>query len=268
MKLNFEIFPLNVYQNTMAISLLKEIDSIIPQIQHSRLSISQYILSSFVKKVAGGWAASLIDNVVIGSGGVIARNCLADLIHNQINRINCNPSLILKETQLNLMASCCVTDYLSHLECSSIGSTIRVVAKTALSMLRNLSFRRGLEEINNEVIEISEKYDDICQVYHIAFLLNVYCSNQRTKEIVIKLITESLCNDNQGILAFSSKKRPVLFSNFQYKTLEDVLQNKLDFLITETKNIKNLYDSFIKGRKELNDEYRKLTKNEIFKIDK
>lgn len=254
MKLKFDSYPLNIYSDVMSISLLREIDTKIPKVQHSRLSISQYILSSFVNKAAGGWAASLVGNAVTGAGAILARNCLAGLISEQVTRTTRNPSLLLREAQLNLMATDCVTEYLSHLECESIGTITKTFAKSVLSMIKNLSFSSGFDEIGNSVIEISEKYDDISQVYHIAFLLNAYCANPKSKEIIIKLITESLCKDGRGSLSFSTKKRPILFSNVQSKTLEENLQNRLFFLIEGTKGIEGLYDPFIKWRKELNDE--------------
>ena len=121
-------------------------------------------------------------------------------------------------------------------------------------MVRDLSFQSGLETIAKDVIRITEKYEDICQVYHVAFLLTVYKAAPQTREIVEDLIMESLCKDAGGESSFSGKKRPILFADISYKTLEDNETHRLNILSGGTQWEKDIYDPFIKHREKTNKE--------------
>ena len=80
------------------------------------------------------------------------------------------------------------------------------MAKTGKAVLGLLSFKSPLETIWVSVVEVSRKYEDICLVYHIAFLLNVYNSMRSTENVIRRLIIESLCDDSNGESSFSAKK--------------------------------------------------------------
>lgn len=69
MKLDFNNYPLSVYNQSASKSLLKSIGGEVPNSRLSSLNLSQAILSSFVSKAAGIGLLSLIDNVSIGLKG-------------------------------------------------------------------------------------------------------------------------------------------------------------------------------------------------------
>ena len=130
------------------------------------------------------------------------------MINKQVGLIKCNSYTLLEEAQFNLMATSSITGYLSLLESKSFGNGVKNIEKTLIGLL---SLRNPLDVLADSVMEISNTYNDFCQVYHIAFLLNVYSSIPETKDICKKLIIESLCNDNEGNSDFSNKKRRTLF---------------------------------------------------------
>lgn len=246
MKLDFNSYPLSVYNQSSSKSLLKSIDGEIPNSRLSSFNLSQAILSSFVRKAAGAGLLSLIDNVSIGLKAQKARNCLEALIREQTNRVNRHPFTLVDEARVNLMATSCITNHLASLESGSWDNGAKNIGKVVLGLL---SFKNPLETIWESVVEISKKYEDICQVYHVAFLLNVYNSNASTENVVKRLIVESLCNDSNGDSSFATKKRPIIFSNAQYKSLEENLKNQLNFLNDEAARNSDLY-SFIKWQKD------------------
>lgn len=248
MKLDFDSFPLNVYNKEKSISLLKSIGNDIPNVHLSNSNLGQAILSSFVRNAAGAGLLTLVDNISIGLKGEKARKCLSNLINEQTNRVRSNPSKIIEEAQINLMATSCITDYLASLESGSWGNGVKNIGKT---LIGPLSFKNPLNVIWESVVEVTNKYNDICQVYFIAFLLNIYNSDPTTKGTVIELIKESLSNDTEGESSFDLKKRPVLFTGIQYKTLEDNLKNRIHFLSEVSKKYKDLHDPFVKSRIEL-----------------
>lgn len=251
MKLDFNNYPLSVYNQSASKSLLSSIGREVPNSRLSRLTLSQAIVSSFVSKAAGAGLLSLIDNVSIGLAGQKARKCLSNLIREQTTRVTRNSSALLEEAQVNLMVASCITGYLASLESGSWGNGAKNIGKVVVGLF---SFRNPLNVIAESVIEVMDKYDDICQVYYIAFLLTIYNSNPNTEDLVKRLITESLCNDYGGESSFSMKERPILFSNVSYKSLNDNLKNRLEFLSQGNRIDKELYDPFIKWRKELNEE--------------
>lgn len=256
MKLDFDNYPLDVYNQTSSKSILKSIGRDVPNLQREHSPIINSVLSSFVNKAAGAGLLSFVDSISIGLNGKTARKCLSRLIQAQTIRVKRNPSEIIKEAQLNLMASSCITDYLSYLESGSFGNAGKNMVRSVVAIIKNFSLRSGLEELGKAVCEVCDKYDSICQVYHIAFLLTIYNSNPSTEGTIRKLITESLCDDSEGESSFSSKKRPVLFSNVQYKSLGDNLKNRINILSDEAKNDSDLYDPFVKHRIKLNEEYK------------
>ena len=74
MKLDFNNYPLSVYNQSTSKSLLKSIGVEVPNSRLSNFNLAQAILSSFVSKAAGAGLLSLIDNVSIGLKGQKARN--------------------------------------------------------------------------------------------------------------------------------------------------------------------------------------------------
>ena len=249
MKLDFNSYPLSVYNQSASKSLLKSVGGEVPNSRLSSFNLSQAILSSFVSKAAGAGLLSLIDNVSIGLKGQKARKCLSTLIREQTNRVSHN-STILEEARVNLMATSCVTEQLAFLESGSWGNGAKNIGKAVLGLL---SFKNPLETIWESVVEVSRKYEDICQVYHIAFLLNIYNLKPSTENVIKRLIVESLCDDSNGESSFSAKKRPYLFSNIMHKSLEENLKNRLSDLNGEAGRNSDLY-SFVKWRRELNEE--------------
>ena len=91
----------------------------------------------------------------------------------------------MEEARVNLMSTSCVTDHLPSLESGSWGNGAKNIGKAVLDLL---NFKNPLETIWESVVEVSRKYEDICQVYHIAFLLNVYNSNPSTENVIRRLI--------------------------------------------------------------------------------
>ena len=254
MKLEFDSFPLDVYEKEGSKSLLESIGESVPDTNLSNVSLSKTILSSFVRRASGVGLLSLIDSISIELKGDKARKCLSDLAREQIRRINGNASAISEEAQINLMITSCVMDYLSSLESKSWSNGAQNIAKSLIGIL---SLKNPLKVIWESVMEVIDKYNDICQVYYVAFLLNVYDTYPNTKDTIKKFIIEALCKDSEGESSFDVKKRPLLFSNTTYQTLEDNLANRLDILSREIKRDSRLNDPFIKYRKELNEEQLK-----------
>lgn len=248
MKVYLDRSPLNVYNQSTSKNLLKEIESEVGNVRFSRESIAQGIISSFVSKASGVGLLSYIDKVSIGFKGDKARKCLSDLIEAQINRIKGKPTTILMEAQLNLMTTSCVMNYLCYLESSSWDFGVKNVGKVIIGLL---DFENPLNVLAKSVGELSDKYDDICQVYYNAFLLSVYDSINNSEAIIKSLIRESLCDDCEGESSLSLKKLPILFSDVQYKSLEDNLKYRLSFVIEKTK-WDDIYDPFVRWRKDLN----------------
>lgn len=249
MKIDLNKYPLNIYNNENSKEILKSIKDNINGYGLSNTSLGQSILTSFIRKASGMQLLSLIDSVTIGMKGDKARKCLAELIQIQTNSILKVPSRLLKEAQINLMATSCVTDYLSSLESGSWENGAKNMGKAVLGLLQ---LKKPLNVIWESVLETSKKYDDICQVYHVAFLLNLYNTNVCRVSLIKDLISETLCNDVHGESSFSSKKRVKLFADVQYKTLEDNLRNRLSILSQIEKENQYLSDPFINWRKELN----------------
>ena len=248
MKLDFDSYPLDIYNRSTIQSFLKSIEVETPYYRLSNLSVAEFILSSFVKKVAGAKLLSWVDHVSIGLKGRDARKCLSSLISEQAYRISLHPSSLLDEAQVNIMATSCVTGQLASLESASWSNGAKNIGKALLGLL---DFKNPLDTICESVLEISKKYDEICLVYHIAFLLNVYATIPSTMTTVKKLIIESLCDDNYDDSSFSSKTRPILFSNVQYKNLEENLKYRL-YALNVITNSSNELSPFIEWRKELN----------------
>lgn len=243
MKLDFSTYPLNIYSQSTSKALLSIIEKTIPSYSHSNLTFSQAILSSFVRNMAGAGLLTLVDNISIGIKGERARKGLSNLIQEQTIKVQRNPSILLKEAQINLMVTSCVTDYLASLESESWSNGARNMSRVLLGILR---LENPLNVIAESSIELCEKYEKICQIYFIAFLLNIYKANPSTKDTVIKLITESLCKDSNNEKTFSGKKLPLLFSDSPYKSLHDNLKIRINFLSEETAKYNYIYDPFIK----------------------
>ena len=244
MKLDFSTYPLNIYSQSTSKVLLGNIEANIPSYSHSNLTFSQAILSSFVRNLANAGLLTLVDNISIGMKGERARKCLSNLIQDQCNNVQRSPSTLLKEAQINLMATSCVTGYLASLESESWSNAARNMSRVLFGILK---LENPLNVIAKSSIELCEKYEKICQIYFIAFLLNIYKANPSTKDIVIKLITESLCKDSNNEKSFNVKELPILFSDSAYKSLNDNLKVRINFLSEETK-YNYIFAPFIKWR--------------------
>lgn len=260
MELDFDSYPLNIYSKASSRSLLKSLEGDVQKSHPSRSSISEAILSSFIKKASGVGLLSLIDSISIGFKGEKARRCLSNMIQGQTARVKEKPSSLLKEAQVNLLATSCITGHLASWESASYGNAGKNFGKAVIALIRDFSFKSGLNAIFESVAELDNKYNDICQVYHVAFLLNIYNSVPNSEHLVKQLITESLCDDSEGESSFDRKKRKTLFSDVKYKTLDDNLENRLDILSEESKRNEDLYNPFVKWRINLNEESNKAKK--------
>lgn len=223
---------------------MASIDAQTPKVRLSKRSLGESILASKISKAAGAGLLSLIDSVAIGIYGKKARKCLANLIENQTREINCNHARLNEVAQINLMATSCVTDYLSSLESGSWGNGAKNLGKAIFGLLGG---KNPLDTIWESTLEISNKYDDICQVYHIAFLLSVYKSNPSLESDVKDLISESLCDDSANNSSFTCKNRMNLFHNRAHKTLNENLEHNLE-LVRRAPNYSELYNPFVKDR--------------------
>lgn len=244
MKIEFNSYPLDIFDAQSSKNLMNSIDAQIPKISLSKCSLGESILTSRISKAAGAGLLSLIDTLAIGIYGNKARKCLANLVESQTREINRGSIRLIEASQVNLMATSCVTDYLSSLESSSWGNGAKNIGKAIFGLFEG---RNPLDTIWESVKEISDKYDDICQVYHIAFLLNAYKSSPSLVAEIKDLIIETLCNDSSNNSSFSSKNRPKLFYDRTHKTLNDNLSYNLD-LIRLAPNYKDLYNPFVKEK--------------------
>ena len=244
MKIDFNSYPLNIYDAQSSRSLMASIDAQVPTVRLSKRSLGESILASKISKAAGGGLLSLIDSVAIGIYGNKARRCLAKLVESQVQEISCSSVSLIDAAQVNLMATSCVTDYLSSLESGSWGNGAKNLGKALFGILEG---KNPLDTIWESVKEISDKYDDICQVYHIAFLLNVYKLSPRCEADIKKLIIETLCDDSANSSSFTCKNRTKLFYNKAYKTLNDNLQHNIELLL-KAPNYADLYDPFFKNK--------------------
>lgn len=244
MKIDFNSYPLSIYDAQSSKNLMDSLDDQIPKIRLSRRSLGESILASRISRAAGASLLSLIDNVSIGIYGRKARKCLANLIEKQVSTVNKGEISIGEAAQINLLAISCVTDYLSSLEAGSWGNGVKNIGKALFGLFEG---KNPLDTIWESVSEISDSYDDICQIYHIAFLLNVLQSNSSCQSDIKNLIIETLCDDSSYNSSFSNKNRTKLFYNSSYKSLDDNLKYNLDF-VRKAPNFNELYDPFIKEK--------------------
>lgn len=244
MKLEFDSYPLDVYKQDASKSLLKSISAYLPNNKMSDIALSETILSSFIKKASGVGLLSLIDSISIGIKGGMARNCLSGLDRKQLMNVRYDSSLLLKEAQFNLIATYCVTEYLCTLESGSWGNGVKTMGKALIGLL---SLKNPLNVVAEDIDELSKKYEDICQVYHIAFLLNAFINDRQKEEIIKDLIVETLTKDSGGDEHFFSKKRTILFHDSSYKTLMDNIKKCRDSIIKESQKYDGLYSPFVKG---------------------
>ncbi len=245
MKINFNSYPFNIFDAQSSKNLMASIDAQIPKVLLSKRTLGESILASQISKAAGAGLLSLIDSVAIGIYGNKARKCLAKLVERQVHEICCGSVSLIEAAQVNLMATSCVTDYLSSLESGSWGNGARNLGKALFGLLGG---KNPLDTIWESVKEISDKYDDICQVYHIAFLLNVHKLNPRWEADIKNLIIETLCDDSANSSSFTCKNRPRLFYDKTHKTLNDNLQHNIE-LVCKAPNYTDLYDPFFKDKK-------------------
>lgn len=243
MKIDFNSYPLNIFDAQSSRILMASINAQTPKVRLSKRTLGETILASKISKAAGAGLLSLIDNVFIGIYGNKARKCLAKLVESQVLEISYGSVSLIEAAQVNLMATSCVTDYLSSLESRSCGNGARNLGKALFGLLEG---KNPLDIIGESVKEISDIHDDICQVYHIAFLLNVYKLNPRCEADIKYLIIETLCDDSANSSSFTCKNRTRLFYNMTYKTLKDNLQHNIE-LVRKAPIYTDLYDPFVKN---------------------
>ena len=243
MKLDFSTYPLDIYSDPASKALLSTIEDTIPSLSYSNLSLSQAIMSSLVRNFAGAGLLSLVDNIAIGMKGEQARKGLSNMFKEQAINIQKDPETLVKEAQINLMATACIMEYLTSMESGSWSNGVKNISKVLIGIL---SLENPLNVIVKSTMEICRKYEDICQVYHIAFLLNVYKANPNTIDVVKKLIIEALCKDSNSSSSFSTKDRPFLFFDSSSKSLYNNLKERIGFLEKETRTYNIIYDPFIK----------------------
>lgn len=245
MKLDFDAYPLNIYNQPISKCVFKSIGWTINQTTDAQSVCPQDMLSSLLNKATGANLLTLIDDVSIGFLGLQARRCLADMIRLQAINISKNPSSLLEEAQFNLFAISCITEFLCSKESASWGNGIKNLGKIAIGVL---SLRDPRNVIWESVMEVSKKYDNICQLYHIAFLLIVFDSRPNLGDFIKKLIVESLSEDSNKDVSILTKQRPLLFSGLTYKTLKDNIKNRAYFIRNEATKYEELYDPFVKWR--------------------
>ena len=73
MKIDFNSYPLNIYDAQSSRSLMASIDAQVPTVRLSKRSLGESILASKISKAAGAGLLSLIDSVAIGIYGNKAR---------------------------------------------------------------------------------------------------------------------------------------------------------------------------------------------------
>lgn len=104
MKLDFNTYPLDIYNDPASKALLSTIEDTIPS------------LSSLVRNFAGAGLLSLVDNIAIGMKGEQARKGLSNMFKEQAINIQKDPETLVKEAQINLMATACIMEYLTSME--------------------------------------------------------------------------------------------------------------------------------------------------------
>lgn len=248
MKLDFSCPPLDIYNQEKAQSLLQDINRELPDVQ-GPVTLDESIVSSLITRATGIGAATFIDGISNSIKSKKAKNCMADLIVKQRDRIISNPSSILQESQINLMATQCIIDHLSNLESNSISHTTQNLGKVAVGLLK---FKNPLKVLFESAEEQLRRYYGICQIYHIAFLLTVYISLPKSEIIIKQLIIESISKDSEGDDSFGDKLRPLLFSDSPYQSLERNLTHRLDILFEYTRQFGDIYDEFIMSRQKFN----------------
>ena len=69
MKIEFNSYPLNIFDALSSKNLMDSIDAQIPKIRLSKCSLGESILASRISKAAGAGLLSLMDSVAIGIYG-------------------------------------------------------------------------------------------------------------------------------------------------------------------------------------------------------
>lgn len=247
MKLDFSCPPLDIFNSEISKALLNEISVQMPSFT-SQANATESIFSTLLSRVINCGAIVAADNLSLRLKYKKAKACLNDLILKQKNKVINNPSSLIQEAQINMMATSCVTDCLSHFESRSAENSVKNLAKIAVGLIQ---LKNPLAVIYESVLERSLIYEDICTIYHIAFLLTVYNSLPLSKQIITQLITEAVQYDMDQ--SFDSKERPVMFFDVQYKSLKENMTYRLDILNKYTDRSGDLYDTFVTWRQKEND---------------
>lgn len=248
MNFDFNKFPLDVYNNPVANALLETIEVTVDDSSSKGSSVSQTVLAHYVKKAIGiGSFPFLVDKLFTWVAAKKMQEGISKLISRQKSQIERNPSSLLTQAQLNLMATYLITDFVGAKEAESAETAVGNFVKMGKKLF---CLKNPLEVLWESAEEVTLKYVDICQMYHIAFLLTTYTAVPKTKTMVRKLIAESFCGDDDGKLSYTTKNRPVLFANVRYKTLEDNLTNRLDIMSQSDSLDKEIFDPVIKWRRE------------------
>jgi len=246
MNLNYDSFPLNIYKEPTTQVLFSKKETLA---RLGGFNVIKFIMTSAVKRMSGLHLAFVIENLISWYKETKARNGLSKLIQEQTNRVKSMPSTILKESQINLMATSCVTDHLCNVEAGSFASGVESTVKVAAGIFQGKKLPDTLWAAN---MEKAKKYNHICLVYHVAFLLSVYKACPHAEDTICDLIKEATLDDNQDPLAFSNRKRPILFSSAPYETLEENLSNNLAILSAANGINDDILDPFVKWRNEIN----------------
>ncbi len=250
MRLNFYEFPLDIYKEDESISLLRTIEKEYKLNNSDEVSESGKTIFGYLGKLLltfiGMPHMIVINKLSMLRHSLIASQCVSQLIEEQIERTKSNPSVFLREARLNLMTTYCVTRYLAHLEGSMISQGANDLVRSFASMVLGRSFKDYYSEKSIIINERSEKYENFCEIYFIAFLLWEYKLMPDNRDLIKNLIQESLCNDENGETSFIMKKRPLLFSDHKEKNLYDNMTYGIYYVSQQTKHMEELRDSFVK----------------------
>ena len=251
MKLDYDSFPLDIFKDDDSKSFLRTIEKDLKQ-PSGELSEAEKTVISFISKLIslelGAFGVSLattISSLSMMRKGRKANDCISDIIKERLSRIKDNNTDFLVEAQLNLMTTYCVTSYLSVVECGYLSTGINDLARVICSPIMHLDLKRLFTEKYIIAEEREKKYDDICIVYYIAFLLWGYKANTQNRDLIKDLIKEVLCEDEDGVSLLSSKKLPILFSENEDKTLYDAMKYGIYYVFQETRHLEELRNTFI-----------------------
>lgn len=245
-KLDFDIFPLNIYKRKECESLLRSIseDFRIDKTKESSNQITAY----FVRKINSYIGADLL-NIFSKSAGyaksIIIQNGLQTMISQEIDCLLSRKTDLISEARFNLIVSFyAVNDLLSN-ETGSFSYGTNVFVEGVKSMIMNFSITQGFSSMLEDNLNIQKQYKWIAILYFLSFLLNYYFreSSWYIQSDVIKLIKNILAieddniwnlenihidyiffgNDNQCIADYTNANSPKLLEHFDLFPQDDRL---------------------------------------------